>query len=97
MDSDELSLKLKFLDETKRQSTLPDSFEALCVRVKEIIYNKTKSEPLPSFQLKYDDDLNGLIGIESESEYQNAISHSSLLGLNRLLIHVILEDEEAVR
>ena len=97
MDDDELSLKLKFLDETKRQSTLPDSYEALTVRVKEIIYNKTRQEPLPRFELKYEDDLNGMIGIESDSEYQNAISHTTMLGLNRLLVHVVLEDEATVR
>lgn len=52
------------------------------------------SDHVPRFELKYEDDLNGFITIESNSDYRNAISNATLLNLNKLILHVRIGDEE---
>jgi hypothetical protein len=90
-----LTLKLKFLTETKRVAQLPQTFEELCVRVKTILYQMVGDNcPLPEFKLQYEDDLNGMISIEDNPDYKNAINHSLMLSLNKLIVYVKIEDEE---
>ena len=61
-----LSLKLKFKTINKIIAQLPENFDELNIKVKEIIYElNNKKEQIPKYRLCFEDDLNGLITITS--------------------------------
>jgi len=53
---------------------------------------------MPMYRLNYEDIYNGMIGVDDEKSYKLAIDTvSNIHGLDKLIIHVIVQDEASVR
>jgi len=73
---------------------LPTCYEELVERVNSCLVSMLNSDIIPRFELKYEDDLNGFITVSSNLDYRNAIANATLLNLNKLILHVRIQDEE---